>query len=92
MTTEASDVRACIVAALRQPLADAGVDAQSLPDDFDLRVHGVIDSLGFIQLIGHLEGRFACSIDLVDVDPTQLTNLAVLCKHIAAHVSSQNGH
>jgi len=86
MTAAAHDVKACIVAALRQPLADAGLDTESLPDDFDLRAHGVIDSLGFIQLIGDLEGRFACSLDLSDVEPAQLTNLAVLCSHIAAQV------
>jgi acyl carrier protein len=86
MTAAAHEVKACIVAALRHALADAGVDAESLPDDFDLRAHGVIDSLGFIQLIGDLEGRFACSIDLADVEPAQLTNLAVLCTHIAAQV------
>jgi acyl carrier protein len=92
MTAEAQNVKACIVAALRQPLADAGVDARSVGDDFDLRAHGVIDSLGFIQLLGQLEKCFACSIDLSDVEPTQLTNLAVLCSHIAAQVGCNGAH
>jgi acyl carrier protein len=92
MTAEAQNVKACIVAALRQALADAGVDARSVGDDFDLRALGVIDSLGFIQLLGQLEKRFACSIDLADVEPTQLTNLAVLCGHIAAQVGCNGAH
>jgi acyl carrier protein len=87
MTAAAHDVKACIVAALRQSLADAGVDTESLPDDFDLRASGVIDSLGFIQLIALLHDRFGCRIDLADVDPTELTNVDVLCSHIAAQVA-----
>jgi acyl carrier protein len=91
MTAEA-DVKTFVIDALHQLLVDAGVNAKRLPEDFDLRAHGVVDSLGFIQLIGRIEDRFACSIDLADVDPNQLTRLSVLCSHIAAQVNSKNGH
>ena len=87
MIAEASDVRALILDALRQPLAEAGVDLQSIPIDFDLRANGVIDSLGFIQLIALLQDRFGCEIDLADVEPSELTNIGVLCGHIAAQVA-----
>jgi len=86
MTPEAHEVKAFIVGSLRQPLAAVGVDTQCVPDDFDLRARGVIDSLGFVQLIGHLEARFACSIDLADLPPEQLTNLGLLSRHIAAQI------
>jgi acyl carrier protein len=86
MTPDASEVKAFVVSSLRQRLASADIDARSIPDDFDLRARGVIDSLGFIQLIGDLEARFACSIDFSDLHPEQLTNLGVLCRHVATQI------
>ena len=91
MTPEALEVRAFVLASLRQQLAAVGKDTQPIPDDFDLRVHGVIDSLGFVQLLGALEARFGCAIDLSDVPAEQLTNLAVLSRHIAAQIASHAG-
>jgi acyl carrier protein len=58
------------------------------PDGFDLRRDGAVDSLRFIQLIGHLEARIGTTIDLADVDPERLTNLAVLSSHIAKQVGT----
>jgi acyl carrier protein len=90
MITASSDARALILDVLHRPLAEAGFDAQAVPADFDLRANGVIDSLGFIQLIAVLEDRLGCSIDLADVDPAQLTNLGVLCTHIAAQMGAHD--
>ena len=84
MTSEACEVKAFIVSSLLQPLSVIGFDAQSVPDDFDLRAGGVIDSLGFIELICRLEERFGGSSGLADVPPELLTNLGALCTHIAA--------
>lgn len=84
MTPDAYEVKAFIVSSLLQPLAVLGLDAGSVPDNFDLRTGGVLDSLGFIQLICRLEERFCCSLDLADVQPEQLMNLGVLSTHIAA--------
>jgi len=88
MMPEARDVKAFILSSLREPLSAVGIDAHSMPDEFDLRARGVIDSLGFIQLIAALEARFACSIDLADLPPEHLTNLGILSRHIAAQVVS----
>jgi len=84
VTPEACEVKAFIVSSLLQPLAVVGLDAQSVPDDLDLRTSGILDSLGFIQLICRLEAHFGCSLDLADVQPDQLMNLGVLSGHIAA--------
>jgi acyl carrier protein len=84
----AQDVKAFIVSSLRQPLSAGGFDAESVPDDLDLRASGVIDSLGFIQLITDLEARCGCPIDLADLAPEQLTMIGVLCTHIAAQVGT----
>jgi acyl carrier protein len=88
MTPEALEVRAFILASLRQQLAAIGMDAPPNAEDFDLRSAGVIDSLGFIQLITACESRFACFLDLSEVPIEQLTNLAVLSRHIATQIGS----
>ena len=84
MTSHFQQVKAFVLSVLRPQLSAAGVDAQSVPDDFDLRARGVIDSIGFLQLIAALEARFGGPLDLTAIAPEQLTNLQVLCSHIAA--------
>ena len=72
-------IRAAILAFVGKP--------GSVPDDFDLRRDGAVDSLRFIQLLAYLEARTGTAIDFSDVDPEQLTNLEVLSRHIAAQVA-----
>jgi acyl carrier protein len=84
------DVRAVIVSMLHQPLSASGFDAATLPDDFDFRARGVIDSLGFIQLLGALEVWFGGPIDLADVPPEGLTTIGMLSRHVAAQVTGQH--
>jgi acyl carrier protein len=59
--------------------------ATSLPDDLDLRAAGLVDSLGFLRLIGELERRLSVSIDLSQLDPAQLTCVGALSAHVARH-------
>jgi acyl carrier protein len=86
MTPLVRDVKAFIVSALREPLAAVGYDGEGVPDDLDLRTSGVVDSLGFIQLIAQLEARFGCAIDLSELAPEELTNLGALSRHVASQV------
>ena len=62
-------------------------ERRDVPDDFDLRRDGTLDSLRFIQLIVDLEARTGTRIELVDVDPEQLTKLGVLSRHIAGRLA-----
>jgi acyl carrier protein len=87
MTPETLDVRTFILSCVRQALAAIGMEHRELPEDFDLRASGVIDSLGFVQLLGHLETRFDRSIDLSCLPPEELTHLGVLSRHIAEQVA-----
>jgi acyl carrier protein len=77
------EVKAFIISALRRSISADGLDAQSIPDDLNLMAHGVIDSLGFVQLLAALESRFGGPIDLADVPPDQLTRLDVLCRRVS---------
>jgi acyl carrier protein len=80
--TSQEEIRAHILAFVSEP--------RDVSDDFDLRRDGTLDSLRFIQLIADLEARTGTTIELVDVDPEDLTKLGVLSRHIAAQLSPPN--
>lgn len=81
----ARDVKALILACL-EPFMGAGrsLRPEDVPDDFDIRAEGVVDSLGFVQLITDLEEQLGFDIDLAELDPIDLTTVGPLSRHIAA--------
>jgi acyl carrier protein len=86
--TTAADVKALIVSLIAPSLPAGGRTALALTDETDLRAEGLIDSLGFVQLLAGLEQKLG-PVDIADLDPERLTNLGALSQHIAArHVTS----
>jgi acyl carrier protein len=84
MTQDAVDQIKLLVASILEPrLVARNISPSNLPDGFDLRNEGIIDSLGFIQLIVELETMLEQHIDLSDLDPEMLTNVDALSRHIA---------
>jgi acyl carrier protein len=77
-------IKTLIVACVASSLTAQGIALDSVSDDLDLRGDGVIDSLGFLQLITAMESRLNRRIDLADLDPALLTNLGALAAHIAS--------
>jgi acyl carrier protein len=55
-----------------------GVSADALVNQFDLLIEGLIDSLGFLELIAALEGRFAVELDLEQLEVEELTKCGPL--------------
>ena len=86
MTTAAEHVKSVIASILESRLATAANPAAQLSDDFDLRDEGIVDSLGFVQLIAELEMRLGTGIDVGDLDPEKLTNVGALSRHIAQYI------
>ena len=88
--TTAEQVKAMILSLLEPALAGGGRTTIALTDDSDLRAQGLIDSLGFVQLLAGLEELLGGPVDIADLDPERLTHLGALSQHIAAqHTSSQ---
>ena len=85
MTRSADDVKVLILSCLERSMSPIGIVPDQLPEDFDLRTAGLVDSLGFVQLLAKLEERLGFDIDLADLDPELLTMIGPLCRHIAAH-------
>jgi acyl carrier protein len=83
----ADDVRATLLEACATDLAALGLDPAALGDDFDLRAGGVVDSLGFLELITALEDRFGMEIDFEALPPEELTVLGPLVRHVAVQVA-----
>jgi Acyl carrier protein len=86
-----ADVRATILEACGPAAAAYGAVPGAVPGDLDLRESGLVDSLGFVELIVELEDRFGIELDLEDLDPDQITVLDSLAAHVAAQIPSSTG-
>ena len=81
MTQNETERVKCAIAAILATKAATRIP--ELYDDLDLRSAGLIDSLGFVQLIDALERRLGYPVELADLNPTELTKVGPLCRHIA---------
>lgn len=84
----ATAVRDLIVARYADALGAAGVAPDEAPDDLDLREAGVIDSLGFLELVVELEEALGRELDFESLDPDLLTTLGPLSAHVAAQAAA----
>ncbi len=78
-----AEVKRAICELHREPLMKLGHSVDNVPDDVDLLQEGIIDSLGVLELITHLEERFGIAIDLENLSAEQLTVLGPLSQHVA---------
>lgn len=63
-----------------------------MTEETDLIASGILDSLGFIELMLHLETLTEEKIDLNDADPKDFTTMRGLCRTILGrHAESQVG-
>lgn len=51
-----------------------------ITSDTDLLAAGLIDSLGFVDLITFIESHEGCRIDLTDADPSEFAIVKGLCR------------
>jgi acyl carrier protein len=84
MNHRSEQVRALILRHLAEPLSAAGVEQQKITEDFDLRLHGVLDSFGFVTLLTYLEQQLGAALTVVDLEPADLTRVGPLSRHIAS--------
>lgn len=80
---DVEQIRALIGSILETKLLARGIPVTNLPNDLDLRDEGIVDSLGFVELLAELETRMGSQIDLSDLDAEGLTNVTELARHIA---------
>jgi acyl carrier protein len=83
-------VRDFILETFEGELRARALQAEDIPDDFDLLLGGVIDSLGILELLGALEERFGVRIELEEMDPEHVTVVGPLSEYVADRVSSHD--
>ena len=54
-------------------------------EDMDLIASGVLDSIGFIELLVYVESITGNKIDLSDLDPDEFTSIKGLSRSIVMH-------
>jgi acyl carrier protein len=86
-----AEVRGLILEACGPALADFGITAADAPGDLDLRGSGMVDSLGFVEVIVGLEEKLDLELDLEEMDPEQITVLDPLATYVAGLLQARSG-
>ena len=84
----AERIRALILSECANSPALFGSTPESVPDDFDLRAQGVIDSLGFLELVVALESVLGFELDFEGLEPEHLTVIGPLSRYVAAQAAA----
>ncbi len=86
-----SAVRQLLLSECADALAALGMTPAHVPDDFDLRAHGVVDSLGFLELVTMLEEELQLEVDLDVLAPEELTTVGPLVEAVALQAATARG-
>lgn len=78
---DAEQVKALMLSIVRQQGAFI-LDGDHVEDDLNLFAAGLVDSLGFVELIGELEQRLGIEIDLGELDPAHFGTVGPLSRYI----------
>lgn len=60
---------------LAQVAREKGIDLPEIKGESNLLDLGVLDSLGFVQMLMGLEAEFGLEMDLTEMDPEEFTSL-----------------
>ena len=77
-----------VCAWVREQCEETGVTDVEISPDTDLLGSGILDSLGFIDLIAFIEESTGVQLDLMDIDPDAFSRVQGLCEFALASRSS----
>jgi acyl carrier protein len=77
------DIRSLVFTLLEQRFRLAGIaSVDQLEGSFDLFESGVLDSLGFVELMVALDERLGVGLDFSELTTAQVSNFAAFCSFI----------
>ena len=89
MEASSEQIRTFLQQYILEKSAAAGRDMPvELPDDCDLLLSGMIDSLGLLDLMTALQRHCQTEIDFEALDPEQLTVVGPLCRYVSEQLAS----
>jgi len=77
------DMREMVFGILESRFKTAGVQShKEIDDTYDMVEAGIIDSLGFVNLIVELESRLGVSVDIMDLPTDEVSNFSAMCRFL----------
>ena len=78
------NVRVFVADFLNRKLRDRGQGPlNDLPDDYDVLLSGVLDSLAFVEMMMAAGEHFVGEIDFENLDPEKMTIIGPLCLFVS---------
>lgn len=78
------NVRVFVAEFLNRKLRDRGQGPlNNLPDDYDVLLSGVLDSLAFVEMMMAAGEHFVGEIDFENLDPEKMTIIGPLCLFVS---------
>jgi acyl carrier protein len=84
-----ADVRSFLLSHLAERVRAEGRPEfpDDIPDDYDLLLSGLIDSLGLLELVSALSAYCGRELDFEAIDPDDLTRVGPLSRFVAEQVA-----
>ncbi len=83
MPQDSKHSRIIVLELLSPALSRASIPPHQVDDSLNIIDRGVVDSLGFLELISRIEHRAGVELDLFDADPDLLTTVGGLIDLLA---------
>lgn len=89
-TISREDVRIFLKEYLAEKLSAQGKNfPRELPDDCDLLLSGMIDSVGLLDLMSAIQRHWEREIDFEALDPEEMTIVGPLCRYVSEQIAEQ---
>lgn len=76
---------------LQDKFARLGINKEDIDEEFSLIDSGLVDSMGFLDLLAAVEEHFSTELDFEDLDPSEFTTFLGFVRCAAKNIGNTNG-